>query len=88
MIYRKLAGMDSKDQQAKKPSTGNTSPANRARCDKLKDAQREKASEEFLKLYYASSLLANPHSAVDSAERMDAGSKPSRPPERQSPLDY
>jgi len=81
--------MDSKDQQAKKPSAGNTSPANRARRNKLNDAQREKASEEFLKLYYASSLLANPHIAADGAKRMDAGegSQPSHPHEGQPPLD-
>ena len=82
--------MDSPDKQPRKPTAVKiTHATKRARSKEQDAAHREKMSEEFLKIYYASSVLANPHIAVDGAKRMDAGegSTPSHPPEGQPPLD-
>jgi len=55
-IRATLRPMKRKKGQAEKPSAGTAIGAKyRERCNKLTDAEREKLSDEFLKLYYAGS---------------------------------
>jgi hypothetical protein len=51
-----LAGVKRKKTPAKQPTTDTVAGAKyRAQCNQLPDSEREKLSDEFLKLYHASS---------------------------------
>lgn len=51
-----LGGVKQKKTRAKQPTAGTVAGAKyRAQCNQLPDSEREKLSDEFLKLYYAGS---------------------------------